>query len=41
MKQIEALTYTDLKTDRKRLLNLKPTRYLDEFLAAGTRSAQN
>jgi SAM-dependent methyltransferase len=39
--QIEALTYADLKADRKRLLNLKPTRYLDEFLAAGTRSAQN
>jgi hypothetical protein len=32
--QIQALTYSDLKADRKRLLNLKPPRYLDEFLAA-------
>ncbi len=32
--QIEALTYADLKADRKRLLNLRPPRYLDEFLAA-------
>jgi hypothetical protein len=31
--QIEALTYADLKADRERLLNLKPPRYLDEFLA--------
>lgn len=30
--QIEALTYADLKADRKRLLNLKPQRYLGEFL---------
>jgi hypothetical protein len=30
--QIEALTYADLKADRKRLLNLKPPRYLGEFL---------
>jgi hypothetical protein len=39
--QIEALTYADLKADRKRLLNLKPPRYLNEFLAAGARSPQN
>ncbi|MCV7347675.1 class I SAM-dependent methyltransferase [Mycolicibacterium rhodesiae] len=32
-KQVEALTYADLKADRTRLLNLKPPRYLDEFLA--------
>lgn len=31
--QIEALTYADLKSDRKRLLNLKPPRYLGEFLS--------
>ncbi|EHB49692.1 hypothetical protein MycrhDRAFT_5079 [Mycolicibacterium rhodesiae JS60] len=31
--QVEALTYTDLKADRVRLLNLKPPRYLGEFLA--------
>lgn len=36
--QIEALTYADLKADRKRLINLKPARYLSEFLAAGTGS---
>jgi hypothetical protein len=30
--QIEALTYADLKADRKRLLNLKPPRYVAEFL---------
>jgi hypothetical protein len=30
--QVEALTYADLKADRKRLLNLKPPRYLTEFL---------
>jgi hypothetical protein len=30
--EIEALTYADLKANRKRLLNLKPPRYLDEFL---------
>lgn len=35
VEQIEALTYADLKADRKRLLNLQPPRYLDEFLAAG------
>nr|WP_245848862.1 class I SAM-dependent methyltransferase [Mycobacterium palustre] len=33
--QVEALTYADLKADRQRLLNLKPARYLNEFLAAG------
>ncbi|AKK28966.1 biotin carboxyl carrier protein [Mycobacterium sp. EPa45] len=32
-KQVEALTYADLKADRTRLLNLKPPRYLGEFLA--------
>lgn len=31
--QVEALTYADLKADRARLLNLKPPRYLGEFLA--------
>ncbi|GFG73609.1 class I SAM-dependent methyltransferase [Mycobacterium botniense] len=30
--QIEALNYTDLANDRERLLNLKPSRYLAEFL---------
>ena len=30
--EIEALTYADLAADRKRLLNLKPPRYLGEFL---------
>lgn len=39
-KQVAALTYADLKADRKRLLNLKPPRYLDEFLAASTASPQ-
>ena len=33
--QVDALTYADLKADRKRLLNLKPPRYVDEFLGAG------
>jgi Methyltransferase domain len=36
--QVEALTYADLKADRARLLNLKPPRYLNEFLAAGAAS---
>ncbi len=31
--QVKALTYADLKADRTRLLNLKPPRYLGEFLA--------
>ncbi|WP_163751768.1 class I SAM-dependent methyltransferase [Mycolicibacterium helvum] len=31
--QVAALTYEDLKADRTRLLNLKPPRYLGEFLA--------
>jgi SAM-dependent methyltransferase len=31
--QVAALTYADLKADRTRLLNLKPPRYLGEFLA--------
>lgn len=30
--EIEALSYADLAADRERLLNLKPPRYLDEFL---------
>lgn len=37
--QVEALTYADLKADRKRLLNLKPPRYLDEFLGANAGSS--
>jgi SAM-dependent methyltransferase len=32
--EIEALSYQDLAADRKRLLNLKPPRYLGEFLSA-------
>ncbi len=36
--EIEALTYKDLATDRERLLNLKPPRYLGEFLAASAGS---
>jgi hypothetical protein len=36
--QIEALTYADLAADRERLLNLKPPRYLDEFLAASAKT---
>jgi hypothetical protein len=32
--QVEALTYADLKADRKRLLNLKSPRYLTELLGA-------
>lgn len=36
--QIAALTYADLKADRKRLLNLKPASYLDAFLGAGAGS---
>ena len=31
--QVAGLTYADLKADRTRLLNLKPPRYLGEFLA--------
>ena len=31
--QIQALNYSDLAADRKRLLNLKPPRYLGELLA--------
>ncbi|SBS75582.1 conserved hypothetical protein [uncultured Mycobacterium sp.] len=30
--QIAALTYADLKADRKRLLNLRPPRYVEQFL---------
>lgn len=33
--QVAALTYADLRADRKRLLNLKPPRYVGEFLSAG------
>ncbi len=36
--EVEALTYADLKADRKRLLNLKPPRYLDEFLRQSAES---
>jgi SAM-dependent methyltransferase len=36
--QVEGLTYADLKADRERMLNLKPPRYLSEFLAAGAAS---
>jgi hypothetical protein len=38
--QVAALTYADLKANRKRLLNLKPPRYLDEFLATSAASPQ-
>lgn len=37
--QVAALTYADLKTDRRRLLNLRPPRYVDEFLSAGASRA--
>nr|WP_231964528.1 MULTISPECIES: class I SAM-dependent methyltransferase [unclassified Mycobacterium] len=30
--EVEALTYADLAADRKRLLNLKPARFLGQFL---------
>jgi hypothetical protein len=36
--EIEALTYADLAADRKRLLNLKPPRYLGEFLRESAES---
>ncbi len=36
--QIEALSYSDLAADRKRLLNLRPPRYLAEFLAESAAS---
>lgn len=38
VEQVEALTYADLKADRKRLLNLKPPRYLGELLSVGAGS---
>jgi hypothetical protein len=38
--QIEALNYADLAADRKRLLNLKPPRYLDQFLGAKAESCR-
>jgi hypothetical protein len=37
--QIEALNYTDLAADRKRMLNLKPPAYLDEFLSSEPRTS--
>ncbi|MBU9763068.1 class I SAM-dependent methyltransferase [Mycobacterium sp. TNTM28] len=40
-RQIEALTYADLKADRKRLLNLKSPRYLGEFLRESVGSSRN
>ena len=38
--QIEALNYADLAADRERLLNLKPPRYLGEFLRESTESSR-
>jgi len=38
--QIEALNYADLAADRERLLNLKPPRYLGEFLGAKAESSR-
>jgi hypothetical protein len=38
--QIEALTYADLRADRKRLLNLKPPTYLREYLAESSESSR-
>ncbi|BBY59820.1 class I SAM-dependent methyltransferase [Mycolicibacterium sarraceniae] len=32
VQEVAALTYADLKADRKRLLNLKPPRYLNQLL---------
>lgn len=37
--QVAALTYQDLAADRQRMLNLKPWRYLDQFLASEHRIA--
>lgn len=39
--EIEALSYKDLAADRQRLLNLKPPRYLDEFLGASAGTSPN
>ncbi|MUL63434.1 biotin carboxyl carrier protein [Mycobacterium sp. CBMA 234] len=39
--RIAALTYADLKADRKRLLNLKSPRYLAELLRESTGSTRN
>ncbi|KUI42164.1 biotin carboxyl carrier protein [Mycobacterium sp. IS-1590] len=39
--QIESMSYEDLAADRKRMLNLKPPRYLREFLASERRIAPN
>ena len=41
VQQVEALTYADLKADRKRLLNLKSPRYLGEFLKESAGSPRN
>ncbi len=38
--ELEALDYSDLVADRERLLNLKPPRYLDEFLASAAGSSR-
>jgi hypothetical protein len=38
--QIEALKYADLRADRERLLNLKPPRYLGEFLGEKAESSR-
>jgi hypothetical protein len=38
--QIEALNYADLAADRERLLNLKPPRYLGEFLGEKAESSR-
>jgi hypothetical protein len=37
--QIEALNYADLAADRDRLINLKPSAYLGEFLASERRNS--
>jgi hypothetical protein len=39
--EIEALSYADLAADRKRLLNLKPPAYVDEFLVSEGRVSPN
>ncbi|NTY62685.1 class I SAM-dependent methyltransferase [Mycolicibacterium sphagni] len=41
VQQVEALTYADLKADRKRLLNLKSPRYVGEFLKESAGSPRN
>jgi hypothetical protein len=37
--EIESLTYKDLAADRERLLNVKPPKYLREFLASERRTS--